>query len=54
MNTGKYTKMFELLNDFSSPDSSKLPCSADSGTTRVQEVEWVLPKITQKKSSITN
>ena len=42
--------MVELLNDFSSPDSSKLPCSADSGTTRVDEVKWVLPKITHKKN----
>ncbi len=34
----------ELLNDFSSPDSSKLPRSADSGTSRVQNVKWVLLK----------
>ena len=45
----------ELLNDFSSPDSSKLPRSADSGTSRVQNVKWVLlNNSTQKKSSITN
>jgi hypothetical protein len=42
--------MFELLIDFSSPDRSKLPCSADSGTTRVQNVKRVLPKIIHKKN----
>ena len=34
----------ELLNDLYSPDSSKLPRSADSETSRVQNVKWVLQK----------
>lgn len=54
--------MFELQIDFSSPDSSgillrlpafkKLEASkdrADSGTSLVQGVQCVLPKITHKK-----
>jgi hypothetical protein len=33
------------LYEFYSPDRSKLPCSADSGTSRVLAIQQLLPNI---------